>query len=105
MENFTKNETQGLAKIEAYAMLTHTPFDLTTYLKPLTGVQGSGDQYMTARSLVTLVAQLLEIVNGLGSEEDTMPLLLTANGGQYAVPFDSGRDTISRIVSRIRQEL
>jgi len=94
-------ETRALAQSYAYEMLTRTAFDLTPYLKP-TGGHG-GDLYMTARSLVTLVSQLLEIINDLGGDEGMMPLRLTSDGGYWAIPFDADRETISRLVALIRR--
>lgn len=94
---FSRDETHELAQSEAYAMLTRSTFDLTPYLK-------SGDLYMTARSLVTLVSQLLAIVSDLGGDDGMMPLMLTSNGGDYALPGDADRETIGRLVALMRQE-
>jgi len=105
MKNYPKDTTQDLAQGEVYARLTSRPFDLSTYVKPIPNVPGSGDLYMTARSLVTLVTQLHNLVNELGGDEGTLPLRLTANGGEYTIPVDADRDTISRIVARIREEV
>lgn len=106
MLNLTKDETADLARAEIYAQLSSSVFDLSPYMQPRQGApvwEQSGIMYLSMRSLVTLVAQLLHRVNATATEE-TEPLVLTANGSTYRVPFDADRVAITDIVRTIRAE-